>query len=77
MQNYEGKTLVMAYSVRAADGAPVSMPLRWDEVTEKLDPRAYTIKTARKRLDEVGDLFAPSLSGVLKLDPVIQKLRGQ
>lgn len=77
LQNYEGKTLVLPYSVRGADGAPVSMPVQWAEVTEQLDPRAYTIKTARKRLDALGDLFAPVLTGVLKLDPVIARLRGQ
>jgi bifunctional non-homologous end joining protein LigD len=77
VQNYQGKTLVLPYSVRGADGAPLSMPVRWDEVTERLDPRAFTIRTGRQRLDAVGDLFAPVLSGVLKLDPVIQKLRGQ
>jgi hypothetical protein len=46
-------------------------------VSEKLDPRAFTIRTGKKRLDAVGDLFAPVLRGVLKLDPVIQKLRGE
>ncbi len=42
-QNGEGKTIASAYSVRPHPGAPVSTPLRWDEVDEHLDPRSYTM----------------------------------
>lgn len=66
-QNGEGKTIVAPYTIRAIEGAPVSAPLKWSEVTEKLDPRAFTIKTMRKRLDKVGDLFAPALHGHQRL----------
>ena len=37
-QNGEGKTIASVYSVRPHPGAPVSTPLRWDEVREGLDP---------------------------------------
>ena len=33
-QNGEGKTIASVYSVRPKPGAPVSTPLRWDEVDE-------------------------------------------
>ena len=39
-QNGEGKTIASVYSVRPRRGAPVSTPLRWEEVNEDLDPRA-------------------------------------
>ena len=40
-QNGEGKTIASVYSVRPKPGAPVSTPLRWDEVNEKLNPSIY------------------------------------
>ena len=65
---FQAKTLVTAYSLRAADGAPVSTPIGWDEVTPKLDPRAFTLRTLRARLDARGDLTAELLQGTIKLD---------
>jgi bifunctional non-homologous end joining protein LigD len=61
-QNASIKTLVAPYSVRAAAGAPVSAPIRWEELDDpKLRPDRWTILNLPKRLDEVGDLFAPAL----------------
>ena len=54
-QNAHGQLLVAPYSVRPVASAPVSMPLRWHEVTPDLDPRWYNIRTARARLDAMGD----------------------
>jgi bifunctional non-homologous end joining protein LigD len=54
-----GKSIVAPYSVRAKPGAPVSTPLRWEEVREqKIRPSDFTIRTVRDRLEKVGDLFA-------------------
>jgi bifunctional non-homologous end joining protein LigD len=61
-QNGEGKTIASVYSVRPKAGAPVSTPLRWDEVTEDLDPREFTIDVVLGRVERDGDLF----EGVLK-----------
>lgn len=77
LQNFKGKSLVLPYSVRAVDGAPVSAPVTWDEVTPSLDPKAFTVRTMRARLDATGDLFARALRGTLKLAPVIDRLRGR
>ncbi len=57
VQNGYGKTVVAPYSPRAAAGAPVSTPLEWSEVTEKLDPASFNLSTLPRRLDKVGDLF--------------------
>ncbi|HUI02825.1 MAG TPA: non-homologous end-joining DNA ligase [Acidimicrobiales bacterium] len=57
-QNAINKTLVAPYSVRAAPGAPVSMPITWEELDELDDAAPWTIRTAPARVQEVGDLFA-------------------
>src|SRR5258705_5375285 len=54
-QNARGQLLVAPFSVRPQPGAPVSMPLVWDEVTPALDPRAFTIKNALARMEARGD----------------------
>ncbi|MGZ7030750.1 MAG: non-homologous end-joining DNA ligase LigD, partial [Thermoanaerobaculia bacterium] len=67
MQNAYGKTVVAPYSPRAIDGAPVSAPLKWEEITKKLDPNKFNIRTMPDRLAKVGDLFAPVLKKGVKL----------
>jgi bifunctional non-homologous end joining protein LigD len=66
-QNAYGKTIVAPYSLRAIDGAPVSAPLKWSEVTKKLDPLKFNLETMPKRLDKVGDLFADVFRNRVKL----------
>ena len=58
MQNGYGKTMVAPYSPRAIDGAPVSAPLKWEEITKKLDPLKFNVRTMPNRLAKMGDLFA-------------------
>ena len=58
LQNVTGKTLACAYSARASDYAGASAPLTWDELDDRLDPRAFTIRTLPDRLQQVGDLWA-------------------
>lgn len=49
-QNGHGRLIVAPYSVRPLPGAPVSMPLRWREVTRSLDIRSFTIDNAVARM---------------------------
>ena len=61
LQNIIGKTVAGAYSARANPNAMVSTPLDWDELTDDLDPREFTIETAPDRFAEVGDIWAAQL----------------
>jgi bifunctional non-homologous end joining protein LigD len=62
MRNGYAQTAVAPYSVRAHPGAPVAVPLHWDEVADpQLSPRGVTIRTIAGRLDELaraGDPWA-------------------
>jgi bifunctional non-homologous end joining protein LigD len=60
-QNGEGKTIASVYSVRPRPGAPVSTPLRWDELTHDLDPQDFTMEVVLQRVARHGDLFEPVL----------------
>ena len=71
-QNGEGRTIASVYSVRPRAGAPVSTPLRWDEVTEDLAPLAFTMDVVLDRVARHGDLFAPVLGGRQSLSAALK-----
>ncbi len=52
--NVRGKTLNVAYSPRGVPGAPVSMPLTWEEL-EAAQPMDFTINNVPARLEKTGD----------------------
>jgi len=76
-QNGQGQTIVAPFSVRPRPGAPVSCPLRWDEVGARLDPERFTIKTAPARFEKHGDPMAPVLSGAIDLRAVLARIERQ
>jgi len=62
LQNRYAQTLAAPYCVRPVAGAPVSTPLKWEEVKKGLDPKKFTMKTIFKRLQKFGDLWKPVLT---------------
>ncbi|MGH3050331.1 MAG: DNA polymerase domain-containing protein, partial [Gaiellaceae bacterium] len=74
-QNGEGKTIASVYSVRPKPGAPVSTPLRWDEVGESLDPAALTMERVLERVRRHGDLFEGVLTTRQRLETAFKALR--
>ncbi|HWM91109.1 MAG TPA: DNA ligase D [Thermoanaerobaculia bacterium] len=74
LQNGRGKLLAAPYSVRPHPGAPVSTPLRWSEVSAKLDVRKLNLKTVPKRLEKLGE---DPLRPVLELRPDLMSALGK
>jgi bifunctional non-homologous end joining protein LigD len=74
-QNGHGKTIASAYSVRPKPGAPVSTPLRWEELGEKVRPRDFGMREALERVEKHGDLFEPVLKGGQGLSAALRQLR--
>ena len=70
-----GKTIASAYSVRPKPGAPVSTPLRWDELTEEVRPQDFSMAVALDRIAEHGDLFEPVLHAPQRLGPALKAIR--
>jgi bifunctional non-homologous end joining protein LigD len=73
-QNARGKTIASVYSVRPKPGAPVSTPLRWEELTEDVRPRDFGMREALARVDKHGDLFEPVLAGRQALGRALKEL---
>jgi len=67
LQNTRAKSTAGPYSVRPIRRAPVSAPLRWDEIGSLGRPDAFTMMNMSTRLEAVGDLLAPSLAIAQKL----------
>ena len=76
LQNVRGKTTAGPYSVRPIRRAPVSTPLRWDEIGALGRPDAYTIANVMARLAKVGDLLSPSLELPQKLPRTRKNAKG-
>jgi bifunctional non-homologous end joining protein LigD len=59
--NVRGKTLNSAYSPRGVPGAPISMPLTWEQL-EAAEPMDFTMHNVLARLAKSGDRWHDSLS---------------
>ena len=74
LQNRKGQTIAAPYSVRPKKGATVSTPLLWEEVNDRLDPKAFTIATIFDRLEEQGDLWKAVLGKGADVMKALEKL---
>src|SRR5690606_13211507 len=75
LQNGHGRLLVAPLSARPVLGAMVSMPLRWDQVTSRLDMRRYTIKTVPLLLaKQKADPLASVLHEAADLPAALERL---
>jgi bifunctional non-homologous end joining protein LigD len=76
-QNGHGQTTVAPFSVRPLPGAPVSCPLDWREVTARLDPARFTIRTVTRRFAERSDPLAPVLGAGIDLAAILARMEGR
>lgn len=76
-QNGRGNTIVAPFSVRPLPGAPVSCPLRWDEVTARLDPAAFTIRTVPPRFAAMDDPMLAVLGDGIDMAAALAAIRGR
>jgi bifunctional non-homologous end joining protein LigD len=74
-QNRPGATNASVYSVRPRAGAPVSTPLRWEEVVSGLDFTAFTMDAVLDRVAKHGDLYEGVLQGKQSLTSALRRLR--
>lgn len=51
LRNDATATAIAPYSTRAKQGAPVAVPLAWDELTPGLDPAAFNVETVPQRME--------------------------
>jgi bifunctional non-homologous end joining protein LigD len=74
-QNGEGKTIASVYSVRPHPGAPVSTPLRWEELDGQLRPGDFTMDAVLARIERHGDLFEGVLTTRQRLGAALESIR--
>jgi bifunctional non-homologous end joining protein LigD len=75
-RNGYSATFAAAYAVRARPGAPVSAPCTWDELERGVvGPRAFTVRTMARRIEDVGDLWSDMLRSKWSLQDAIEHVR--
>ena len=69
--NVRGKTLNVAYSPRGAAGAPMSMPLTWDELANA-HPLDFRITNVAERLGRTRDRWHEALTRKQSLEKALE-----
>ena len=75
LQNGHGRLLVAPFAVRALPGAPVSMPLRWSQVTRRLRLSRFNLSTVPALMAKAGDPIAEVLTGSSDLLQALARLQ--
>ena len=73
-QNAQGQTVAAVYSVRPREGAPVSAPVRWDELNSHFRPEVFTLQNFPDRLELLGDLWRSILDESIDIETCLLSL---
>ncbi|MEU5002345.1 non-homologous end-joining DNA ligase [Streptomyces sp. NPDC021622] len=71
-QTARDRTIASAYSVRPRPNAPVSAPLRWDEIDDAV-PQDFDIASMPRRYAQVGDVHADMEKHAFSLDALLEQ----
>jgi bifunctional non-homologous end joining protein LigD len=71
--NVRGKTLNVAYSPRGEAGAPVSLPLTWEELAGA-HPLDFRITNVPQRLEKTGDRWRDALERKQSLERALRRV---
>ena len=74
-QNSSGQSLATVYTVRAFPHAPVSAPVRAEEVRTGLKSEKFTLTSMPKRIQAVGDLWADFWEQRQEIEPAAERLQ--
>ncbi len=75
LQLGQGKTIAAPFAVRPQPGAPVSAPLKWDELRSDLEPRKFNIKTMPRRMTRLReDPFLGALTDQQEIEPALPQV---
>jgi bifunctional non-homologous end joining protein LigD len=74
-QNSSGQSLAAVYTVRAFAHAPVSAPVRADELRSSLHPETWTLKSMKRRISTAGDLWANFWEQRQEIEPAAEHLQ--
>jgi bifunctional non-homologous end joining protein LigD len=77
LRNGRGATAIAAYSTRARPGAPVSVPLAWDELSPAIKPNHFAVDNLPARLERMRKDPWAALSQTKQMLPAPKKpIRG-
>ncbi|MGN6569616.1 MAG: DNA ligase D [Flavipsychrobacter sp.] len=74
LQNRPQATLAAPYSLRPKPGAPVSMPLHWEEVKKGMKITDFNIFNAMDRIKNEGDIFKPVLGKGINMQKALKQM---
>jgi bifunctional non-homologous end joining protein LigD len=74
-QNSHGKTITAPYSLKPLPGAPVSTPLKWEEL-ERMDfkPVDFNMGTIQERIKKFGDILQPIIKEPQDITKLLEAL---